>query len=110
MAWLFVNDQTRQAIVEANPSFDEIQALRGRGFELIRDFGTEKDCYEYAELYCEGFRYECKFCGFFTSVLNCSGQRYSGYHAKWIVFRNTKICEQCQQGDDVKISNRRTKA
>lgn len=103
MAWLFVNNNSHQAIVEGDPSFKRIRWLISSGFELVWDSApTVEKGYEYAEEFCDAYRHECKFCGFYTGTWPATGQLYSDAHGRWLVFRNWQVCEQCVQGENIK--------
>lgn len=106
--WLFGKERTRQAIILHDPSFEQIQNLRKKGFELVVDHGTRAHLTNYAAEFCGLYIDPCPLCGHYTELTAiCTGQRFR--QDRWQVFRNLKLCEMCQQDtESVRITRSRT--
>lgn len=109
--WVFGNLETRQALVRANPSFDEIETLKAHGFELIWDSAPDAARgFDYAEEFggrtiagdpqdCGFYRHRCNGCGLYAPVTLRTGTRWHEYHQRNILFQGY-VCDGCA-GDQV---------
>lgn len=101
--YLFIKDHGRygvEAIVVANPTFAEIEALRGDGFEEIWNGApTREAAADYGHEEYHAAERACSACGMFASVERCVGQRFHDGAQRFVVF-NGYLCGQCEADHD----------
>lgn len=95
--WLFINEDTRQAVAVYNPSFEKIEELKEKGFILGWDSAPSKEAaYQYAEEHLDCYENECRGCGFYAPTSLYRGQRFR--RDRWMIFFG-RLCEMCSTPD-----------
>lgn len=107
--WVFGNDETRQAVVLANPSFQKIESLKQQGFKLLWDSAPSREKgFQYAAEHGDGsgephyYEHDCRSCGAYRPCSLFRGQKWSDRHERWIVFSG-HLCDMCCQENDVRV-------